>query len=208
MRWHANGKGSSTFASVSSADCKLCGGICTWVVKSSEKSATFEAACPSTRGGGWAPSGPAYPPLPLGVLSRPEPPGAPRGGAGAELGRCKAVVASLRMLPRLDLAVIVLHVEGALEHVYRLHPAEAPRAARVPVGPHAVAPHVVILDVRRAQRLHARRRHVLLEVTVLVKSWGPGQGWGWGVGVGVGVGVGALARARFRVWVRVKRAFR
>jgi hypothetical protein len=35
MRWHANGKASSTFASVSSAVCKLCGGICTWVVKSS-----------------------------------------------------------------------------------------------------------------------------------------------------------------------------
>ena len=32
---------------------------------------------PSTRGGGWAPSGPAYPSLPLGVLSRPEPPCVP-----------------------------------------------------------------------------------------------------------------------------------
>ena len=93
----------------------------------------------------------------------------------------------MRMLPRLDLAVIVLHVEGALEHVYRLHTAEAPRAARVPVGPHAVAPHVVILDVRRAQRLHARRRHVLLEVTVLVRVRDRVR-----VGVGVlGLGLGS-----------------
>jgi len=76
----------------------------------------------------------------------------------------------LSMLPHLDLAVIVLHVERALQQVYRLHPAEAPRAARVPVGPHAIAPHVVILDVRRAERLHARRRHVLLEVAVLLES--------------------------------------
>lgn len=76
----------------------------------------------------------------------------------------------LSMLPRLDLAVIVLHVEGALEGVYRLHPAEAPGATGVPVGPHAVAPHVVILDVRRAERLHARRWHVLLEMAVLVRG--------------------------------------
>ena len=48
--------------------------------------AALEAAGSSTRGSGGAPSGPASP---LGVPSYREPPGAPRGGVGAELGHCQ-----------------------------------------------------------------------------------------------------------------------
>eukprot|EP00964_Phaeocystis_antarctica_P076257 scaffold47144_cov41-Phaeocystis_antarctica.AAC.1 len=46
----------------------------------------LQAAGSSSRGGGGAPRGPAG--LLLRLPRRPEPPGTPRGGAGAELGRC------------------------------------------------------------------------------------------------------------------------
>eukprot|EP00964_Phaeocystis_antarctica_P030881 scaffold17475_cov58-Phaeocystis_antarctica.AAC.4 len=50
------------------------------------ESATLEAAGSRTRGGGGAVSGPASP---LGVPSRPVPPGTARGGAGADTGHCQ-----------------------------------------------------------------------------------------------------------------------
>ena len=46
----------------------------------------WEAARSSTRGSGWAASGPAS--LALGVPRHPEPPGTPCGGAGADVGQC------------------------------------------------------------------------------------------------------------------------
>eukprot|EP00964_Phaeocystis_antarctica_P121725 scaffold85393_cov67-Phaeocystis_antarctica.AAC.1 len=46
----------------------------------------WEAARLSTRGSGWAASGPAS--LALGVPRHPEPPGTPCGGAGADVGQC------------------------------------------------------------------------------------------------------------------------
>mmetsp|Transcript_4149 Transcript_4149/g.10907 ORF Transcript_4149/g.10907 Transcript_4149/m.10907 type:complete len:255 (-) Transcript_4149:587-1351(-) len=69
---------------------------------------------------------------------------------------------------QLHLAVVVLHVERALRVVDRRDAAEAPRPAALPIGAHALAAHVVRLDVAGAHRLHARGRHVLLEVAVLV----------------------------------------
>ena len=59
---------------------------------------TSEAARSSIRGSGGAPSGPG---LFLGVPIYPVPPGAPRGGTGAELGSGGGI---LTLLPRRRLA--------------------------------------------------------------------------------------------------------
>ena len=57
--------------------------------------ATLEAANSNIGGSGWACAGRS---LCLGMRSCPEPPGTPRGGAGAQLGHCIAKGGVLCML--------------------------------------------------------------------------------------------------------------
>jgi len=68
---------------------------------------------------------------------------------------------------RLDLAVVIDDVEGSLGPVDGAASAEAPRAAPLSVGPHALPARVVRLDVALRDGLHARRRDVLLKVAIV-----------------------------------------
>ena len=54
-------------------------------------------------------------PLTLGVLNQPEPPGAPWGGAGAELGHCRAHFNPARVLIRRGLALLERALVGRHE---------------------------------------------------------------------------------------------
>ena len=82
LRAHARAQSEPRRATRKGRGCRRYAALQAWMPKAAG-STTVEAARSSTRGSGWAPSGLTST---LGVLSRPEPPGAPRGGSAAELG--------------------------------------------------------------------------------------------------------------------------
>ena len=63
---------------------------------------------------------PVAQPLPLGVLSRPEPPAAPRGGTGAELGHCQRRCSTV--LPRKLAIEVLCRVVAEAQQVALLGP--------------------------------------------------------------------------------------